>query len=193
MHFQYHFAIRLRNKITANPIRPLEVSESQIAKGVALVVGTIESRKNPVYATILALEAGLQPIVVGRFKDIERKAFPSEVLVLDNCNDGNLKWLYSNSKILISTSKYEGVNMPIIEASYEGTPVAFSNIPIHKELFGVVNMLPNNREEAVSKVKSIVESKQLVDVSKFSDEELIAKQYYQLWRELLDYIFKLCI
>jgi len=174
------------NGITASPIKPLEVCEAHIAQGIALVVGTIEVRKNPVYATILALESGLQPIVVGRFKDLERKAFPKEVLILDNCNDSNLKWLYSNSRVLISTSKYEGVNMPIIEASFEGTAVAYSNIPIHKELFGAANMLPDNREEAVSKIKSIVESKQLVDVSKFSDEELIAKQYYQLWRELLD-------
>ena len=174
------------NRINSNSLRPSELSEEAEEKGIALVVGSIENRKNPVYATILALEAGLQPLVIGRFKDINRSAFPSEVIILENCNDQNLKWLYTNSKIVISTSHYEGVNMPMVEATLEGTPIAYSNIPIHKELFGSSNMLPVGRVEAVTKITEIVKKKQLIDVSKFTNEKAIAQEYYQLWRELLN-------
>lgn len=50
--------------------------------------------------------------------------------------DADLDWCYRNASALLTTSRAEGFNMPIIESLYRGTPVLASDLPVHQEVGG---------------------------------------------------------
>lgn len=50
--------------------------------------------------------------------------------------DGDLDWCYRHALALLTTSRAEGFNMPIIESLYRGRPVLASDLPVHQEVGG---------------------------------------------------------
>lgn len=50
--------------------------------------------------------------------------------------DTDLDWSYRNASALLTTSRAEGFNMPIIESLYRGRPVLASDLPVHQEVGG---------------------------------------------------------
>ena len=170
-------------RIEAREIKPeLMVG---VDKPFIVIVGSIERRKNPDIAARLAMKAGYLAVVVGRYKDISYEELPAGTIVIDNASDENLSWLYKNCEGLISASSYEGVNMPIIEASLEGKPAVYSDIPTHLELYGEENSFNLNSEDSYHKIKSLIERKSIINCNKFTDEKTIAESYMKVWSSLI--------
>lgn len=55
----------------------------------------------------------------------------------DDLTDAELAWCYRNAKGLITASRGEGFNLPIVEALHRGCPVFASDIPVHREVGGL--------------------------------------------------------
>ena len=113
----------------------------------ALVVGTIEPRKN--YEYLIENWAGLlqnreekvELFIVGsegwKSSKVTRKlrAGVKNVLWLEKVCDASLYELYANAAIFISASKAEGFNLPVREALSFDLPVVLSDIDVHREFY----------------------------------------------------------
>lgn len=54
--------------------------------------------------------------------------------ILGYVEDGDLPWLYAGAALFLFPSLYEGFGMPVVEAMASGVPVAFSDIPVVREV-----------------------------------------------------------
>lgn len=54
----------------------------------------------------------------------------------DDLNDAELQYCYQRASGLITASRGEGFNLPIVEALHHGCPVFASDIPVHREVGG---------------------------------------------------------
>lgn len=103
----------------------------------ALVVGTLEARKRPEVAFEAARRVGLDVVFAGGVD----ASFDTGTLRVPGAhflrpNDAQLSWLYANCGVFITTSVYEGLNMPLVEALRAGARTVASDIPIHREVGG---------------------------------------------------------
>lgn len=105
-----------------------------------------------------------------------------------------LKTIYTEAEALLLISFYEGFGIPILEAMECGIPVITSNISSMPEVAGEAALLvdPNNIQEIVEKMNSIVSSKtlrkQLIEsgfkrVKQFSWERT-ARQTLEVYNEI---------
>lgn len=108
-----------------------------------LYVGSLEPRKN----LKILLEAwglgrfdGATLAVVGAgghlFAQTQLGSMPEGVRLLGRVEDEALPALYSGASGFVYPSIYEGFGLPPLEAMACGTPVAVSDIPVHRELCG---------------------------------------------------------
>ena len=158
--------------------------ESFLDGEFAIIVGSIETRKNPVFAANLALKCGVTPVLVGGFANLVAEDFPPVTLFAWRCSDSELLWLYENAEVLVTASFYEGVNLPIFEALNLGTKVVASDIGVHRELTnGMVQLFPFDLEEA-SKVLKVVLNSEFKGKVELPTSEQITKNYYEVWDSL---------
>jgi glycosyltransferase involved in cell wall biosynthesis len=173
----------------ASPTKPTKFNgvkgeESPIDGKFAIIVGSIEKRKNPVFAANLALKCGVTPVLVGGFANLEAEDFPLGTLFTGRCSDSELLWLYENAEVLITASFYEGVNLPIFEALNLGTKVVASDIGVHKELTkGMVQLFPFDLEEASKVLRAVINS-EFTGRVELPTPEQITKCYYDVWDSL---------
>jgi glycosyltransferase involved in cell wall biosynthesis len=108
-----------------------------------LFVGSLEPRKN----LKILLEAwqlggfnGATLAVVGAsghlFQKLQFDSMPEGVRLLGRVEDEVLPALYSGAAGFVYPSIYEGFGLPPLEAMACGCPVAVSDIPAHREVFG---------------------------------------------------------
>jgi glycosyltransferase involved in cell wall biosynthesis len=122
----------------------------RVPKPYALMVGTIEPRKNHA----LALDAferlwqqgsDLSLVIAGRpgwmvealldrlrHHELRNKKF----FFFEGVADKEMAYLYSNAAALLFVSKGEGFGLPLVEASQYGTPIVCSDIPTFREIAG---------------------------------------------------------
>jgi glycosyltransferase involved in cell wall biosynthesis len=62
--------------------------------------------------------------------------YPDNVKFLKNVTDLDLVNLYKGALVLVTTSKDEGFNIPVIEAQSLGCPVICTDIEVHREVAG---------------------------------------------------------
>ena len=68
---------------------------------------------------------------------------------LGHVSDGELRWLYANCDGFIAASRYEGFDLPVLEALANGATVLASDIDVHRELFReAVELFSSERELA---------------------------------------------
>jgi glycosyltransferase involved in cell wall biosynthesis len=121
-----------------------------IPKPYALMVGTIEPRKNHV----LALDAfeqlwkegsDLSLVIAGKpgwmvDKIIERlrqhELGNKRLFFFKRVSDAEVAHLYRNAAALLFPSKGEGFGLPLVEAAHYGTPIICSDIPVFREIAG---------------------------------------------------------
>jgi glycosyltransferase involved in cell wall biosynthesis len=112
-----------------------------------LFVGSLEPRKN----LKILLEAwqlgnfdGATLAVVGAsghlFRRLQFDSKPAGVCLLGRVEDEVLPALYSGAAGFVYPSIYEGFGLPPLEAIACGCPVAVSDIPAHREVFGQTAM-----------------------------------------------------
>jgi glycosyltransferase involved in cell wall biosynthesis len=111
--------------VTPNGVDPAFHTGEDERGGYALVVGTIQPRKNQLAALAAAKAAGLELVVVGPTRDEE---------LADRLRRGGarlegyvsierLAELYRGAACLVQASRYEGFGLPVLEAMASGTPV----------------------------------------------------------------------
>lgn len=62
------------------------------------------------------------------------KKLSNKVVFTGNVSDEELEWLYEHADIVLFSSKYEGLGMPILDAVANGKPIAASDIPVFREM-----------------------------------------------------------
>ena len=127
-----------------------------------LVVGTLARHKN-LAAPIEALAAsGRHVTVVGAsglasvFAGATASFGPS-VTVTKGLTDGELRWLYENSKALVFPSFYEGFGLPVLEAQTLGCPVITSHAASIPEVAGdgALYFDPSDLDELLRQVETL--------------------------------------
>ena len=129
-----------------------------------LYVGSISERKNlnslleafnRLHNTELLLK-----IVGCSFIHIKSKKikYNKNVEFLKNVSNDELVELYSNAKLLVFPSFYEGFGIPPLEAMFCECPVIASNIPVIKELYGdsVLYINPFNIDSIKDKIELLL-------------------------------------
>jgi len=76
-------------------------------------------------------------VVTSKFDEARQKALASlakNVIFTGNVDDAELAWLYKNAEVVLFTSEYEGLGLPVLEAVKMGKKVVCSNIPVFREI-----------------------------------------------------------
>jgi glycosyltransferase involved in cell wall biosynthesis len=166
----------VRSKIVAIPngvVPPRESIQDRIGQEpVALMVGTIEPRKN--YETALAAMRQVRAqrpytrlVIVGRrgwlddeiVQQIERAKADGWLTWMDSASDSDLEDAYRRASIFVATSHYEGFGLPVLEAMARGLPCVVSNIAAHREVAGgaAVYVGAANTEEFADSITSLLD------------------------------------
>lgn len=105
-----------------------------------LFVGSIDPRKN----INLIIDFFSKPananhklVIVGaKIKSFNEVNFtiPTNVTVLDKCDDNDLADLYRRAKAMINPSFYEGFGIPVVEAMASGCPLILSDLEVYREI-----------------------------------------------------------
>lgn len=111
-----------------------------------LSVGTIEPRKN--YTRLLSayeqyrLSGHTSKLVIVGNKGwgwgplselLTISKYKKDIIIIEDCDDENLAWLYENAEIFVCTSLSEGYGLPVDEAKYYNIPMVLSDIPVFHE------------------------------------------------------------
>lgn len=103
-----------------------------------LTVGLTSPRKDP---AVLLRAFSMRPerflVVAGYASRVlkDLAPLPDNVLLMNALDDEVLAWLYAHSQACISASRYEGFDLPPLEAALLGRPVILSDIPVHREIW----------------------------------------------------------
>ena len=54
--------------------------------------------------------------------------------LMRHISNADMAYLYTNAKLYVSASLFEGLGMPVVEALYFGLPVILSDIEVHREI-----------------------------------------------------------
>lgn len=141
----------------------------------ALIVGTIEPRKNHAVA-LRAFEKrlfdrGLSLVFAGRFgwnidefrKEIENHPqFNKKLIHFSGANDATIDYLYKNAYLTLFPTFNEGFGLPLIESIERGTPIIASNCPVLKEIGKDFCQYfePTDEDELISCVESLLDEPQ---------------------------------
>lgn len=109
------------------PIKKIETLLSVIGDTYTIIAGSEEKE----YTHTLGLN---------NFKNVHR---------IQKFNDGQLKWLYTHSDLLINTSENEGLCYPVLEALILGLPVIAFDLPLfreYKKYFSHLALVSNKEE-----------------------------------------------
>lgn len=64
----------------------------------------------------------------------ELKQISRNIIFTGNIPENELVWLYKNAATVLTTSEYEGLGLPILEALRFDVPIACSDIPVFREI-----------------------------------------------------------
>ncbi len=154
-----------------------------ISNPYILFVGTIQPRKN-IINLVKAFEtlkkgfkfqsptktkdkvSNFKLIIIGgkgwlwrkTLERIKKSPARKDIILTDAVSDRELAELYSQARIFILPSLYEGFGLPILEAFSYGAPVIASNNSSLAEITGEAGLLvdPNNPEEIAKAIEKII-------------------------------------
>jgi len=123
------------------------------------------------------------------------KQWNNETIFYDHASDIELAQLYSNAKLFVFPSLYEGFGLPPLEAMSLGTPVVASNASSIPEICGQAAFYfdPNNIDDMAAKIYTAYTDKSLREkliansaahIKKFSWTQM-AQETFDLYKEFM--------
>ena len=121
----------------------LGVRENEV---LVLWVGRVQLHEDPqpykdfpefvtIAEKVMRLEPAVKFMVVGRGGEIESEFLKSKRIIgCLNLADDRMGTAYAAADIFVSTSKWEGFNLPLLEAQFQGVPVLAYNHGPHPEV-----------------------------------------------------------
>lgn len=140
-----------------------------------LAVSSIDPRKN--FARLLSavnlLEANIKLVIIGNSNNVFQNInleLSNRITYLGHVSDEQLKMYYSNAKLFIYPSVYEGFGLPPLEAMAIGCPTVVSDILVFNEIFGNATKYfdPYDANDISRCINQVLKSKEI-------QEELISK------------------
>lgn len=139
---------------------------------VGLYVGRINPKDQPYKGTAELFEivpnlrrtyGNLRWVMVGLgSEDDARMCRAAGIIPLLNHPDWRMRQVYVGCDFYATASKWEGFNLPLLEAQYFGKPVAAYRLAAHPEVVrdGVTGFLARNRSEFEGHLRQLIESRQ---------------------------------
>ena len=173
--------VALRKEFQSELFKPLASNQKAVCstreKNKILFVGGADPRKNldMVCESLARLKTSTFPFsfnVVGNYplskqKDIYKRfsSIARRIEFHSHVTDKQLSKYYQNTTLTIVASQTEGFSMPVIEAMACGSPVLASNIPVHKELVALDDMLfgAGNVDELTHKTERLLTNPRLCE------------------------------
>jgi len=138
--------VHMFDRVNENDVEQY-VLERQLPSDFLLSIGHYEIRKN--YSRLIDAIALLKtrgfsiPLVIagndsGQYDKLQRKVveagLESQIILLKNLNDQEIRLLYRACRMFIFPSAYEGFGIPLLEAMAAGKPFLLSDIAVFREL-----------------------------------------------------------
>ena len=122
---------------------------SKLPQNFDLMVGTLEPRKNYLFAAKIYKSVNRKVVIVGRVgwkSKLTEKILSANpnVIRLPDCCDGALAELYRTCENFVSTSFAEGFNLPAAEAYLYKKNLVLSDIPVHREIYPNAELIDLN-------------------------------------------------
>lgn len=148
-----------------------ECLEQYTANPYMLYVGSINSRKNLLGIVkaieLLPKEIQIPLIVIGNGREYKQKVldYIAEhkledriIFSPDKVGTEGLRYLYSNARLLVYPSFYEGFGLPVVEALLSDCPVITSNVSSLPEAAGPDSLLvdPGSVQDIADKMKMLL-------------------------------------
>lgn len=146
--------------------------KSNIKSDYILFVGNIKKHKGlhtliEAYKKCLLKNFNTKLMIVGNADNFrtsdnsvskEIETLKENVIFTGRITDEELKVIYSNAKLLIQPSLYEGFGMPPLEAISLGTNAIISDIPVFKEIYANLPVIYFKTEDSEDLAKKIMEN-----------------------------------
>lgn len=91
-------------------------------------------RSHPEAYLVIAGSRSYSPEYTRHVESLAGQVGEGRIRLLDYVDGADLPAIYGGADLFVSASKYEGFDMPVVEALSCGTPVALSDIPVHREV-----------------------------------------------------------
>lgn len=107
-------------------------------RDIAAVIGAFAkiASSHPEARLVIAGSRSYSPEYTRHVESLAGWVGEGRVLFLDYVDSTDLPALYGGAVLFVSASRFEGFDMPVVEALSCGTPVAVSDIPVHREVSG---------------------------------------------------------
>jgi glycosyltransferase involved in cell wall biosynthesis len=162
------------------------VTREKSAGTLVLAVSTMDPRKNlgrlieafkmmKLQDARLVIVGGNNPLVFGKNRLSQDHRDDPTIQFLGYVSDSELADLYRRADVFASVSLYEGFGFPPLEAFANGCAVLVSDIPPHREIFGVSAEFvdPTDTSKIASQLKALITGKERIDSAR--REEILSR------------------
>ncbi|MCK5707552.1 MAG: glycosyltransferase family 4 protein [Candidatus Aureabacteria bacterium] len=139
----------------------LYVGRQDPYKNLTGLLKAFKEVKDKIYGVNLVIAGKKDPRFYPElFELLKRLNLDRSVSFTGYVNEADLELLYSNAKLLVNPSKYEGFGLTPLEGFLRGCPAAVSNIPINKEVLenSVLYFNPDNVKDMAEKLSVFIQS-----------------------------------
>ncbi len=104
-------------------------------KNMELVLAALKKIKDQDHISIPLVIAGKEDFFYHRFqKKVKELGITDQIMFLGEITDSELQYLYQSALALVSPSRMEGFDLPVVEAMANNCLVLASDIPAHREI-----------------------------------------------------------
>lgn len=161
--------IRLARPPVANAfgLSPSSAIKSNDGPLRLICIGTVEPRKNFLYAAQIRkrltkiIDRAVELHIIGRAGwgvDAQALAAEENVILHGYCTSDEARTLISRADLFLSTSRDEGLGLPLLEVQHGGVCVVATDIPAYREVLGTSGCLVplDQADEAARKIADLL-------------------------------------
>lgn len=147
----------LKDRINLPPEYILYVGVHRPHKNLEGLIRAISYLRKSGNKIFLVVAGSIDERFTGPQKVVSRLRLGDAVKFIGHAYDEELAVLYKNSLCMVFPSFLEGFGLPLLEAMDYGTPIACSDIPVHREVAGDAAIFfnphsPENMAEVISRL-----------------------------------------